>query len=109
MPDMTLMTALAYLITGAVLGPIFGSALKGGGFGLFGNLCMGILGACAGGWVATVGNIVTDNDLQPADGHCQTELGLLQHRFPTPHIQPCDGCLQTFGITHPYRPCERSH
>ena len=63
MPDMTLMTALAYLITGAVLGPIFGSALKGGGFGLFGNLCMGILGACAGGWVATVGNIVTDNHL----------------------------------------------
>ena len=63
MPDMTLMTALAYLITGGVLGPIFGSALKGGGFGFFGNLCMGILGACAGGWVATVGNIVTDNDL----------------------------------------------
>ncbi len=63
MPDMTLQIALAYLLTGAVLGPIFGSALKGGGFGVFGNICMGILGACVGGWVATAGNIVTGNDL----------------------------------------------
>ena len=63
MPDMTLLIALAYLLTGAVLGPIFGSALRGGGFGAFGNICMGIFGACAGGLVATIGNIVTDNDL----------------------------------------------
>lgn len=63
MPDITLLTMLAYLLTGVVLGPIFGSALAAGGFGIFGNVCLGILGACLGGLMATFGNIVTDNDL----------------------------------------------
>jgi uncharacterized membrane protein YeaQ/YmgE (transglycosylase-associated protein family) len=37
--------------------------LKRGGFGWFGNLCLGILGAFAGGLAATFGNIVVDNNI----------------------------------------------
>lgn len=59
----TLQTLLIYLLIGALLGLLLGAALKGGGFGWFGNLCLGILGACIGGLVATYTNYSIDNNL----------------------------------------------
>ena len=63
MVGVTLQTFLVYIGTGAVLGLILGPMLKSGGFGWFGNLCLGILGAFAGGLAATFGDLVIDNNL----------------------------------------------
>lgn len=63
MADVTLQTLLIYIAIGAVLGLILGPMLKSGGFGWFGNLCLGVLGAFAGGLAATYGNLVIDNDI----------------------------------------------
>jgi len=54
--DVTLMTLLVYLI----LGPL----LKGRGFGWFGNLCLGLLGAFLGGLAITFTTLNFDNDLK---------------------------------------------
>jgi uncharacterized membrane protein YeaQ/YmgE (transglycosylase-associated protein family) len=63
MEDVTLQTLLIYIGIGAILGLLLGTMLKRGGFGWFGNLCLGILGAFAGGLAATFGNIVVDNNI----------------------------------------------
>jgi len=42
---------IAFLIIGAVAGWLAGTLMKGGGFGLIGNIVVGILGAVIGGWV----------------------------------------------------------
>ncbi|MEM7258321.1 MAG: hypothetical protein AAF404_13155 [Pseudomonadota bacterium] len=63
MVDVTLQTLLIYIAVGAVLGLILGPMLKSGGFGWFGNLCLGVLGAFAGGLAATFSNLVVDNDM----------------------------------------------
>ena len=63
MVGVTLQTFLVYIGIGAVLGLILGPMLKSGGFGWFGNLCLGILGAFAGGLAATFGDLVIDNNL----------------------------------------------
>lgn len=62
MVDVTLLTLLIYVLIGAILGLLFGPMLKSGGFGWFGNLCLGILGAFIGGLVATFGSFVVDNN-----------------------------------------------
>lgn len=62
MVDVTLLTLLIYIGIGAILGLILGPMLKSGGFGWFGNLCLGLLGAFVGGLVATYGNFVVDNN-----------------------------------------------
>lgn len=45
---------LAWLIIGAVAGWLAGKLVKGGGFGLFVDIIVGIVGAFIGGWLAGV-------------------------------------------------------
>lgn len=48
---MDLQQTLVFLAIGAIAGWLAGTILKGGGFGLAGNLIVGILGALVGGWL----------------------------------------------------------
>jgi uncharacterized membrane protein YeaQ/YmgE (transglycosylase-associated protein family) len=41
-----------WLIIGAVAGWLAGVLMKGGGFGLIGDIVVGIIGAVVGGWLA---------------------------------------------------------
>lgn len=59
---------IAFLIIGAIAGWLAGTLMKGGGFGLFGNIVVGIIGAVIGGYVfgllgisagGMIGSIVT--------------------------------------------------
>lgn len=43
---------IIWLIIGAVAGWLAGSLVKGGGFGLIGDIVVGIVGAFIGGWLA---------------------------------------------------------
>ena len=45
---------IAWLIIGAVAGWLAGLLVKGGGFGLLGDIVVGIIGAFIGGWLAGV-------------------------------------------------------
>lgn len=45
---------IAWLIIGALAGWIAGALVKGGGFGLIGDIVVGIIGAFVGGWLAGV-------------------------------------------------------
>ena len=44
---------LIWLIVGAVAGWLAGMIVKGGGFGLLGDIVVGITGAFVGGWLLT--------------------------------------------------------
>lgn len=44
---------LIWLIVGAVAGWLAGMIVKGGGFGLLGDIVVGIIGAFVGGWLLT--------------------------------------------------------
>ncbi len=44
---------LVWLIVGAVAGWLAGMIVKGGGFGLVGDIVIGIIGAVVGGWLLT--------------------------------------------------------
>jgi uncharacterized membrane protein YeaQ/YmgE (transglycosylase-associated protein family) len=52
---------LWFIILGAVAGWLAGQITKGGGFGLLGNIIVGILGAVIGGWLAGVLGILPTN------------------------------------------------
>jgi uncharacterized membrane protein YeaQ/YmgE (transglycosylase-associated protein family) len=43
---------IMWLLIGAVAGWLAGLVVKGGGYGLFIDILIGILGACLGGWLA---------------------------------------------------------
>ena len=45
---------IAWLIIGAIAGWLAGLLVKGGGFGLIGDIVVGIVGAVIGGWLAGV-------------------------------------------------------
>ena len=45
------MSLLGWLIIGIIAGWLAGRIVKGGGFGLIGNMVVGILGACIGGYI----------------------------------------------------------
>ena len=45
---------IAWLSIGAVAGWLAGTFVKGGGFGLIGDIIVGIIGAFIGGWLAGV-------------------------------------------------------
>ena len=45
---------IVWLVIGAVAGWLAGSLVKGGGFGLIGDIVVGIIGALVGGWLAGV-------------------------------------------------------
>ena len=62
MVEVTLLTLLVYFLIGAILGLLLGPMLKSGGFGWFGNICLGVLGAFIGGLAVTLGNFVVDNN-----------------------------------------------
>jgi uncharacterized membrane protein YeaQ/YmgE (transglycosylase-associated protein family) len=42
---------LVHLLIGALAGWLAGKLMKGAGFGLLGNMAVGIIGAVIGGWV----------------------------------------------------------
>ena len=42
---------VAWIIIGLIAGWLGGKLMRGGGFGLLGNLVVGVLGAFVGGWV----------------------------------------------------------
>lgn len=48
---MSLETLLIWLVIGGVAGWLAGQLLRGGGFGLIGNIVLGIVGAVVGGWL----------------------------------------------------------
>jgi uncharacterized membrane protein YeaQ/YmgE (transglycosylase-associated protein family) len=45
---------IAWLVIGAISGWLAGTFVKGGGFGLIGDIVVGIIGAFIGGWLAGV-------------------------------------------------------
>ena len=45
---------IAWIIIGVVAGWLAGLLVKGGGFGLIGDIVVGIIGAFIGGWLAGV-------------------------------------------------------
>ncbi len=47
-------TLIIWLVVGAVAGWLAGTIVKGGGFGLIGDIIVGIIGAFVGGWLAGV-------------------------------------------------------
>jgi uncharacterized membrane protein YeaQ/YmgE (transglycosylase-associated protein family) len=47
-------TLIAWLVIGAIAGWLAGTFVKGGGFGLLGDIVVGIIGAFIGGWLAGV-------------------------------------------------------
>jgi uncharacterized membrane protein YeaQ/YmgE (transglycosylase-associated protein family) len=48
---MDLQQTIVFLVIGAVAGLLAGLIIKGGGFGLVGNIIVGVLGAVIGGWL----------------------------------------------------------
>ena len=48
------MGIIAWLIVGAIAGWLAGVLVKGQGFGLLGDIVVGIIGAFVGGWLAGV-------------------------------------------------------
>ncbi|MGC9335842.1 MAG: GlsB/YeaQ/YmgE family stress response membrane protein [Anaerolineae bacterium] len=46
------MGLLTWLVVGAIAGWLAGKVMKGSGFGLIGNVIIGIVGALVGGWLA---------------------------------------------------------
>jgi uncharacterized membrane protein YeaQ/YmgE (transglycosylase-associated protein family) len=45
---------IAWLVVGLIAGWLAGVVMKGGGFGLIGNIVMGLIGAFVGGLVASL-------------------------------------------------------
>ena len=48
---MAIESLLAFLFIGAIAGWLAGKLMKGGGFGLLGNIVVGVIGALIGGYV----------------------------------------------------------
>ena len=46
------MGILTWLIVGVIAGWLAGRVMKGKGFGLIGNIVIGVIGALVGGWLA---------------------------------------------------------
>jgi uncharacterized membrane protein YeaQ/YmgE (transglycosylase-associated protein family) len=50
--EATKMGLLTWIVVGAIAGWLAGQVIKGGGFGLIGDIVLGVIGALAGGWLA---------------------------------------------------------
>jgi uncharacterized membrane protein YeaQ/YmgE (transglycosylase-associated protein family) len=48
------MTILAWIVLGLVAGWLAGTLMRGGGYGIVGDIVLGILGAIVGGWLTGV-------------------------------------------------------
>jgi uncharacterized membrane protein YeaQ/YmgE (transglycosylase-associated protein family) len=46
------MTILSWLVVGLIAGFLAGLVVKGGGFGLIGDIIVGVVGGLIGGWIA---------------------------------------------------------
>ncbi len=46
------MSIIAWLVVGVIAGWLAGLVVKGGGYGLIGDIITGVLGAIVGGWLA---------------------------------------------------------
>ncbi len=62
------MGILTWLVVGIVAGWLAGVVMKGKGFGLIGNMVIGVIGALVGGWLAgalfNIGNAVSGFNLE---------------------------------------------
>jgi uncharacterized membrane protein YeaQ/YmgE (transglycosylase-associated protein family) len=48
------MTILAWIVLGLIAGWLAGTLMRGGGYGIVGDIVLGILGAIVGGWLTGV-------------------------------------------------------
>jgi uncharacterized membrane protein YeaQ/YmgE (transglycosylase-associated protein family) len=46
------MSILSWIVVGLIAGWLAGIVMKGSGFGLLGNIIVGVVGALVGGWLA---------------------------------------------------------
>lgn len=46
------MTILSWLVVGLIAGFLAGLVVKGGGFGLIGDIIVGVVGGLIGGWIS---------------------------------------------------------
>jgi uncharacterized membrane protein YeaQ/YmgE (transglycosylase-associated protein family) len=46
------MGILSWIVVGLIAGWLAGMVMKGGGYGLIGNIIVGVVGALLGGWIA---------------------------------------------------------
>lgn len=54
---------IAWIVIGIVAGWLAGTLVKGGGFGLIGDIIVGIIGAFVGGWLAHLLHINIGNGM----------------------------------------------
>ena len=47
------MGILAWIVVGLIAGWLAGMVMRGGGYGLIGDIVVGVIGALLGGWIAT--------------------------------------------------------
>ena len=47
------MGILSWIVVGLIAGWLAGKVVKGGGFGLIGDIIVGVIGGLLGGWIAT--------------------------------------------------------
>lgn len=47
------MSVLGWIVVGLIAGWLAGVVVKGGGFGLIGNIIIGVVGGLLGGWLAS--------------------------------------------------------
>jgi uncharacterized membrane protein YeaQ/YmgE (transglycosylase-associated protein family) len=47
------MGILSWIVVGLIAGWLAGQVMKGGGYGVVGDIVVGIVGALLGGWIAT--------------------------------------------------------
>jgi uncharacterized membrane protein YeaQ/YmgE (transglycosylase-associated protein family) len=47
------MGILSWIIVGLIAGWLAGMVMRGGGYGLIGDIIVGVVGALLGGWIAT--------------------------------------------------------
>ena len=47
------MGILSWIIVGLIAGWLAGLVMRGGGFGLLGNIVIGVIGGLLGGWIAS--------------------------------------------------------
>jgi uncharacterized membrane protein YeaQ/YmgE (transglycosylase-associated protein family) len=58
MPEFTLEAILIWIVVGVVAGWLAGTLMRGGGFGMVGNLIVGVLGAFLASWLLPKAGLV---------------------------------------------------
>jgi len=51
-PEVIILGLLTWILVGVISGWMAGLVMKGRGFGCFGNIVIGVIGALVGGWLA---------------------------------------------------------